>query len=153
MPETLQAGASMIAQDQTGQPVELTSPRRTPAAVALLTSLVVAATPVVAACWPGSPAVLVRAAGPTAPSDPGGVIFRVVPAPPTPQPPTPQPPTPGPPTPQPPTPGPTPSGGQLPVTGDDPVPGWLPGLGALLVLGGALAVTAVRKRPRRSGER
>ncbi|MBE1492541.1 LPXTG cell wall anchor domain-containing protein [Plantactinospora soyae] len=142
----------MTAQDRTGRPESPTHPRRRPhPGVALLTGLAIVTAPVVAASWPASRAAVSQAApAPTSPSDsaPGSVTFRVTPATPT-APPTPQPPTPEP-TPQPPTPEPTPSGGHLPVTGGDQVPGWLPTLGALLVLGGGLTIVIARRSRRAS---
>lgn len=146
----------MTAQDRIGRPDNPTRPRRRPSlGVVLLTGLVVAGPPAVAASWPASGTTVSQAsAAPTSPTDqawggptsspgsePGTVTFRVVPATPT------APPTP--PT-RPPTPWPTPSGGQLPVTGSGPVPGWLPTVGALLVLGGGLILVIARRSRRTS---
>ncbi|GAA3745968.1 hypothetical protein GCM10022225_32110 [Plantactinospora mayteni] len=133
----------MTVQDRTGRPAVPTRPRRAvAAALAFSVGLAVAGTAVAAASRPaGRTAVALAAAEPP---EPGTVTFRVVPAPTT------APPTP--PTPQPPTPRPTPSG-HLPVTGGggDPASGWLPALGALLVLTGTLIVVAAR-RSRRPGD-
>ncbi|AVT33806.1 hypothetical protein C6361_35140 [Plantactinospora sp. BC1] len=130
----------MTAEDRTGRPtVPPPPPRRAvAAALALSAGLAVAGTTVATVSWPGDPTGITVAA--PEPAEPGTVTFRVVPAPTT-----------AAPTPRPPTPRPAPTG-HLPVTGGgDPVPGWLPALGALLVLTGAVTVVVARRSRRPGG--
>ncbi|GIG90184.1 hypothetical protein [Plantactinospora endophytica] len=137
----------MTDQDRTGRPGVPPRPRRAVVAgLALSAGLAVTGTTVAAASWPDHRTRTAVAAAAPEPAAPGTVTFRVVPAPTTP-PPTPSPTAPT----RPPTPWPTPSG-HLPVTGGgDPVPNWLPALGALLVLTGGLIV-ALARRSRRPDE-
>ncbi|GAB3985153.1 hypothetical protein V1634_10105 [Plantactinospora veratri] len=129
----------MTAEDRTGRPAVPPPPRRVvAAALALSAGLAVGATTIATAGWPGSPTGITVAAA--EPGEPGTVTFRVVPVPTT-----------AAPTPQPPTPRPAPSD-HLPVTGGgNPTPGWLPALGAMLVLTGAVTVVVARRSRRPGG--
>jgi hypothetical protein len=117
------------------------------AGATLIAALVIAGALPGWASRPVLPAAMVRAAAPLAaapgPSARTNVTFEVVPAQPTGSPTSGPSPTGGPTSG--PTPGPSPTGGNLPVTGSGPLPGWLLALGAVLVLGGGLLVTLVRR--------
>ena len=67
---------------------------------------------------------------------PANVTFEVLPVPTTDPPPSPAAST-G---------DPSPSGGNLPVTGSEPLPGWLPALGLILLLAGGVLLVAIRQR-------